>query len=126
LAFAVTATRRVYCKEPLVTREAKPLPVGEKLENLAPLAREIGVHPSALWRWIDHGARLSDGSRVYPDAWATPGAWKSTREAIQRFLGILTADRQARSGDPAPAPRSPARRAREHARAERALTELGV
>ncbi len=107
-----------------MSRNTNPPPLGKKLIGFGEGARDVGVDSTALWRWARKGTKLSDGSRLYLEAWATPGAWKTTREAIQEFLRRLTEDRQ---GDPvAPAPRSPAKRARDLARVDRQLTELGV
>jgi hypothetical protein len=97
------------------------------LVGLAVVAREVGVDPATVWRWIRKGVLLGDGSRLYLEGWATPGAWKTSREAVQDFIQRLTEDRQGHRAEAgAVVPRSPCRRAREVAAAERELAAMGL
>jgi hypothetical protein len=118
----VTAIGRVYCKEPTLVRTTNPPPLGKKLVNIVPLAKEIDVHPSAVWRWITKGVKLSDGVRLHLEDWATPAAWKTMREALQEILQKLTEDRQGRPA--AELPRTPAKRAQDLARVDRELDAI--
>jgi hypothetical protein len=57
-----------------------------------------------LTRQILHGAKLRNGSRQKLRAIRTPGGWVLTREAIDEFLAVLTADRCSAPPRPASEP----------------------
>jgi hypothetical protein len=72
------------------------------------IAHQLGTHPSAPTRWATKGVRLRDGSLLKLEAIALPGSWRVTREALDRFLATLTADRTSNT----PTATVPARRPR--------------
>jgi hypothetical protein len=102
-------------------------------EALLPLTRAAALvpparsgrktHLSTLLRWILQGSRGPDGAVVRLEAVRLGGRWVTSREALQRFAERLTPRLDA---DPAPVPRSPARRQRESERAARELGQLGI
>jgi len=85
----------------------------------AQIAHELGCHPSAPARWVLRGVLLSDGTRMKLEAVALPGSWRVTREALDRFLATLTADRMAST----PAASAPIKRVRS-ARSEQVHADL--
>jgi hypothetical protein len=78
---------------------------------------------ACLWRWVLSGARAPDGGTVKLEALRLGGRWVTSRQALQRFAERLT---PRVDDDPAPLPRSPARRQREDERAARKLDEIGI
>jgi hypothetical protein len=88
------------------------------------VAHELGCHPSALTRWTLKGVLLKDGTRLKLEAIALPGSWRVTREALDRFLTTLTADRTSNT-PAATAPTKPVRSARSE-RVHADLVEAGL
>src|SRR5258708_7903296 len=76
-------------------------------------------HPSVVYRWCTRGLKAKDGSIVRLEAIICGGAICTSREAVERFFGDLT----ARSGLVA-SPRVASRDERE--RTSRELVELGL
>jgi hypothetical protein len=73
----------------------------------AQLGRIYKKHPSTFIRQFSLGARLPDGTRIFPEAIRTPGGWLATREAIDAFYGRLTEAFRNQPDSPArPAARS--------------------
>jgi hypothetical protein len=58
------------------------------------IALRRGCHPSAPVRWIQQGAMLSDGRRLKLRATCLPGSRRVCRDDLERFLDLLTRDRQ--------------------------------
>jgi hypothetical protein len=86
-------------------------------------AAGISTHPATLCRWITHGVRLCDGSRLKLPAVKSPGGWLVTPEDLDTFLDALTKDRL---GEPAPTPPSAtAARQRELDRVSHELAAAG-
>ncbi len=82
------------------------------------------VHPATLTRWIVHGVRVGPNQFIRLEAIRFPGGWKTTEEAIERFLRRLTA--AALGEDEAeiePAPMTKTRRA-ELARVDAEISAL--
>lgn len=78
--------------------------------------------PATLTRWILNGIRVTSGCRVKLEAVKLPGGWRTSREAVSRFLAALTDGHQ----QPAvPLPSSPRRRSRSAEEADRKLREMG-
>ena len=75
-----------------------------------------------VYRAMNLGARAHDGRRVRLEWILGPGGRRTSREAIARFVAELTGD-AAPVAKPA---RTPARRQREHASAERQLQAAGI
>src|SRR5262245_53116497 len=67
------------------------------------------VHPSTILRWVLHGVRGPDGSRVRLGAVRLGGRWLTSREALGRFA----AEQTGAPGRDAPGAGRPAGRARE-------------
>jgi hypothetical protein len=63
------------------------------------IAHELGCHPSAPARWVLRGVLLKDGSRLKLEAIALPGSWRVERQALDKFLEILTEDRMQAHGE---------------------------
>ena len=84
------------------------------------------VDPSTVFRWVTKGMRTPDGRTVKLEAVRVGGRWLTSKGAVARFVGALTAAADPASTDPAPAPRTPAarRRAAEHAVAK--LKDMGA
>jgi hypothetical protein len=81
------------------------------------------THISTILRWILHGAKAPDGSRVRLEALRLGGRWFTTREAIQRFAAALT---PRLGGTAFPCPRSAGARSRASERAEAELRRMGI
>lgn len=90
--------------------------------RLPPNRGDKPVHVASVIRWITHGARALDGSRVKLRAVRLPGGWRSTWAWVEDFFSALTT---AAEGDVPPPPEPPASRRRQHERAERELVEAG-
>ncbi len=65
------------------------------------VARQLGKSPSAIVRWCLKGACLRDGTRIRLQALRLPQGWRIAPDALEQFLGALTAD--ACGQKPAPA-----------------------
>jgi hypothetical protein len=84
----------------------------------------VPTHKSRVLRAIQQGAKDPEGNVVKLEAVRFGGQWVTSVEAIQRYAERLTP-----SAAPAPAPaaaaprRSPAKRRRDHQRAEKQLDE---
>jgi hypothetical protein len=102
----------------------------DRFWNLAEAARHLGagrngrpIHPATLTRWILDGVRLRDGGRLRLRAARLPAGWRTTASWLDEFIAALTADRAGGpAGEPMP---TPARRRRDHERAERELRRAG-
>src|SRR5947209_1100953 len=98
---------------------------GEQLVSLRDAAeffpRRTGKKPhiASLHRFATRGVK-----GVILETVQGPAGKATSHEAVVRFLQALTT--QSRGADPVAPIRSPARRERDLARAERRLTELGV
>jgi hypothetical protein len=99
------------------TQPARPLTFTE-------IAHELGTHPSAPTRWAIKGVRLRDGSLLKLEAIALPGSWRVTRESLDRFLAILTADRTNNTPAAATTPNKP--RSSHQAQVHAGLVENGL
>jgi hypothetical protein len=91
----------------------------EPLLTTSQVAHILGCNPSAVVRWIQKGSLLSNETRLFLEALATPGGWRVRRSALDAYLARLTADR---TGKPAPASTP----ARQTARTERLDAELAA
>ncbi len=98
--------------------------------RLTEAARIIGTgrrgrptNVSTILRWILTGQRGPDGQRIRLEGIRIGGAWRTTREAIQRYAERLTPNL---STDPAPTPRTAHQRQRAADRAARELERLGI
>jgi hypothetical protein len=80
------------------------------------------THLSTILRWILHGAKAPDGSRVRLDAIRLGGRWFTSREALQRFAEALT---PRLGGADMPGRRGPEKRRRASERAAQQLERLG-
>ena len=78
------------------------------------------VNPSTVWRWIRSGVRTSTGEVVRLEAIRIGTGWRTTVEAIERFVARLNAD-----APPPPAPRTPTQRQRAARRADDELDRAG-
>jgi transposase-like protein len=98
---------------------ASEIVAGDQI-TLIEIARQFGVAPSTVLRWLLRGLPDGRGGRVRLEAVRRGKPWITSRAAIERFLAALP---QA-GVTPATAPlRTPARRERESAAAMKALTE---
>jgi hypothetical protein len=102
------------------TREEQVFPLNAIRKFLPPSPRTGNpVHPSVIFRWIKRGLKAADGTVVHLDAVKAGSSLCTSREAIERFFGELT----ARCGLPATAPRVSAR---ERQRITRDLKAAGL
>jgi hypothetical protein len=93
--------------------------------RLVPPARSgRRCHLSTILRWITRGARGPSGERVRLEAVRLGGRWLTSREALRRFVELLTPDLDA--GPAVTTPRTPGQRRRASERAERELARLGM
>jgi Protein of unknown function (DUF1580) len=77
-------------------------------------------HPSVIYRWVTRGIKAKDGTVCRLDCLVCGGAICTSREAVERFFGELT----ARSGLPVARPAVAS--ARERERTSRELVALGL
>jgi len=99
-------------------------------EPLARAARRVPstrqgrpVTLSCLLRWVLHGVRGPGGRRVRLEAARLAGRWITTPAALRRFVVAQTPPLDA---EPAPTPRTPARRLSDSERASRELERRGL
>jgi hypothetical protein len=93
---------------------------GERLIGLGEAAKILTAHVNSVRRWICQGAIAPSGQKVKLEAVRVGSRWKTSSEAIQRFVAALTP-----STDPPPHAPSQAKR---DSRAEyfgRKLREMG-
>jgi hypothetical protein len=86
----------------------------------AQIAREFSVHITAISRWCNQGAKLSDGTYVRLKRICLPGSIRVARADLDAFFGAL-ADDVNRFG-----PRNPKRGVPTPRRTRRATTSQGV
>ena len=97
-----------------LAKAAKLIPAGRDGRNTA---------PTTILRWINDGAKRSDGTRVYLECVRVSSRRiLTTAAALRRFWTALSARPSAQTADP----RSPAQRQRASEAAARALDDLGV
>jgi hypothetical protein len=80
------------------------------------------VNFSTVYRWIFRGVRSPAGQLVRLESVRVGGRWLVSREALQRFVEMLS----VRSSDASPSPRSPAERRRKSAVAGKKLERMGI
>ena len=97
-----------------LTEACRALPAGR---------RGRPVHLSCILRWIINGSTGPDRKRVRLEAVRIGGRWITSREALARFAEALT---PRFDQEPAPAPRSPAKRQKASQRAGKQLESMGV
>jgi hypothetical protein len=100
-----------------------PLSLNQAARLLPPGRRDRPVSFSCVLRWVLEGAKAPSGELVKLEALRLGGRWVTSRKALQRFAERLT---PRLDDNPAPLPRSPARRQREDERAARQLDEIGI
>jgi hypothetical protein len=81
------------------------------------------THLGTILRWILHGAKAPDGSRVRLAAVRLGGRWLTSREALQRFAERLT---PALDASNQPSSRGPEERRRASEQAAAELNRMGV
>ena len=104
--------------------------LAEKLIGLYEAARRLppgrGGRPvsfSCVLRWITTGIPGPDGKRVKLEAARLGGRWLTSEEALARWAERLT---PRLDGEPALAPRSPAKRSKAAEGATRELEKMGI
>jgi hypothetical protein len=85
------------------------------------LARRQHTSPSTVFRWLDKGLPDGRGGRVFLEAVRRGKNWLTSSAAVRRFF-----ERLEQSAPLGPAIRTPAKRDRECARAEKRLRDRGV
>jgi hypothetical protein len=58
------------------------------------VARQLGVHPSAVIRWMTKGTLLSDGSRLRLQHIKLPGSYRIRQQWVDDYLAALASDRE--------------------------------
>lgn len=105
--------------------------LNEQLISIAEASRKFPNHrgvgtirTTTIWRWINRGIRLPDGSILKLEALRVAGRWLTSTEAVTRFI-----ERQNPSlvtSEPAkPSPKKPKRSSRAEAAAKR-LEQMGA
>jgi hypothetical protein len=89
-----------------------------------PAPRGKRTHISTILRWIMHGAKAPDGTRVRLEAVRLGGRWLTSREALQRFVQALTP--RVDGADPEPEVRTPARRQKASEHATKEVERYGI
>jgi hypothetical protein len=99
------------------------LPLAQAARRFPTFRNNSPVAPSTVFRWINTGVRLADGSCVRLEAVRLGGRWLTSGPAIERFMA-----RQTPALDAAPAARTPtpAQRSRRAEHATKELTRLGI
>src|SRR5262249_16515690 len=105
-----------------LTREP-PLTLAQACRHVPPGRGGSRTHISTLLRWLLTGARAPAGRPRRGGPPRRGGRWVPSREALQRFAGALP---PRLASEPAPAPRSPAKRRRESDQAARELAKRGI
>lgn len=106
--------------------------LNETLVSLATAARKVPgrggrpLHPSTIFRWICEGVRTPDGVRLKLEACRIGFSWKTSEQALRRFVDALTAAHSGDAEPPRPMPRSPSARRRASERAARELERVGI
>jgi hypothetical protein len=92
--------------------------------RLFPAHRGPGsVAPSTIFRWVKTGSKTTDGRLIKLEAVRLGNRWLTSRSALNRFVGALTA---AVDPAPQPPPRSATARNRASTAAGRKLKEMGA
>jgi Helix-turn-helix domain len=81
----------------------------EPMLTTSKVAHILECSPQAVVRWIQKGSLLTEGTRLYLEAIATPGGWRVKRSALDAYLARLTADRTGKSATVPSASRQSAR-----------------
>jgi hypothetical protein len=95
----------------------------ENLLSLAGAAAEIRAHEATARRLILNGVLLPGGGRLKLEAVRIGGRWKTSKQAIERFVASLTAARQGDQDVPVPVAPTP-RHERDLAQVDTRLNEL--
>src|SRR5262249_46280993 len=80
------------------------------------------VSPSTIWRWINDGVELPDGSIVRLDGVRVAGRWLTSAEAIVRFIEAQMPDLD-KPRSPLP---TPTKRKKAAEKAGKRLEKLGI
>ena len=80
------------------------------------------VHLSTVFRWCVKGCRAPGGRRVRLDAVRVGAGWRTSKEALTRFVQALTPSLD----EPTPGPRSSTARRRASERAAAQLERAGI
>ena len=97
----------------------------EVLHRTGALARQHGLHPSAISRFVLKGVTLPDGSRLRLEAARIGGRWLVRQSDWEQFVQDQTAARLGDDDRPADTPRSPGKRRAASERADAELQRLG-
>jgi hypothetical protein len=81
------------------------------------------VNASTVWRWINDGVKLPDGTTVRLEAVRLAGRWLTSAEALARFADAQTPHAKRTAELP---PRIPQRHRSDFERAERELVSWGL
>lgn len=93
--------------------------------TLPRLARELGLDPSTVCRWVLRGVPAPDGTRLRLGAIRRGRVWYTSREAYARWLAAHPRSDMPASPQ-APPPRSPSERRRDHDAAMARLRAGGI
>lgn len=107
---------------PAISPLAAEVAAGDLL-SLPDLARRVGLHPSAVFRWAQRGFSDGAGGRIRLECLRRGRCWITSQAAYVRFL----ARHPHNTAEPtSPAPRSPAERRKGHADAMARLRARGI
>ncbi len=99
-----------------------PLLASASGRSVAATARQVGVAPTTVWRWVRQGAQTLNGEKVRLKATKWPGGWRIDPADLEQFLVALNCDEQPETTPP-PTERASARP--EVVRADQALEASG-
>jgi len=88
--------------------------------GLVELSRQQHAAPSTCFRWARKGLPDGHGGRVFLEAVRRGKKWLTSAAAVARFFARLE---HTQAAPPPPSFRTPAKRERDSARAEKALTD---
>ena len=82
----------------MLAQETETLLIPSDVANL------LGVHPSAIIRWMTRGTLLRNGTRLRLQHIKLPGSYRIKRQWLDEYLEALATDRQGADDAPAPKP----------------------
>lgn len=91
--------------EPLLGEEL--IPVQDVPARLPPSRGGRRLHRAAVWRWVTHGLRRPDGSRVRLEALRMGRRWVTSTAALGRFFRRLSGAERVSDGSAVATPSAP-------------------
>jgi hypothetical protein len=99
------------------------LSIAQVCKLLPPGRKGKSINFSTVYRWIFVGVNSHTGPRTKLDAIRCGGRWLVSRNSLQRFIDVLSAQPDANASAPI---RTPSARKRANDAAKKKLAELGI